>query len=81
MYDLTNYRHPGGSGFIVRIAGSDDTSDYNAKHRSSLLGRIEGFMIGSLAGWQGVVGGGNPPTGGFPSEEEDEEKHSEDSEE
>ena len=80
VYDLTDYRHPGGSGFILRIAGSDGTSDFNAKHRSSLLGRIEGFMIGSLAGWQGVVGGGSTHCAQFPSEEKDEEEDSVDSE-
>lgn len=81
MYDLTDYRHPGGSGLMLRIAGRDGTSDYNAKHSSSLLGRIGGYIVGPLEGWEGGAGDGNPPADEFPSEEDEEEEDGEDIEE
>jgi cytochrome b involved in lipid metabolism len=50
VYDLTNYskRHPGGSSWITKLAGTDGTQSYSDFHSAGLLRSIQGNKIGPL---------------------------------
>jgi len=53
VYDLSNFRHPGGSSRILNVAGTVEefTQKFNNQHgRSrSVKSRLEGYVIGNLA--------------------------------
>ena len=53
VYDLTKWigSHPGGSGAITSLCGTDGTSGFNAMHRnqSKPEARLAGYLLGTLA--------------------------------
>ena len=53
VYDLTKWisAHPGGSGAIVSLCGTDGTKDFRAMHgnQSKPEARLAGFLLGPLA--------------------------------
>ena len=53
VYDLTKWigSHPGGSGAIASLCGTDGTSEFNAMHRnqSKPEARLAGYLLGPLA--------------------------------
>ena len=53
VYDLTKWigSHPGGSGAITSLCGTDGTSGFNAMHRnqSKPEARLAGYLLGPLA--------------------------------
>lgn len=53
VYDLTKWigSHPGGSGAITSLCGTDGTSGFNAMHRnqSKPESRLAGYLLGPLA--------------------------------
>ena len=52
VYDLTKWikSHPGGSGAILSLCGTDGTSEFNAMHRnqSKPEARLAGYLLGPL---------------------------------
>jgi cytochrome b involved in lipid metabolism len=52
VYDLTKWikSHPGGSGAIASLCGTDGTSEFNAMHRnqSKPEARLAGYLLGPL---------------------------------
>ena len=52
VYDLTNWikSHPGGSGAIVGLCGTDGSSSFNARHggQSSPKSTLAGYLLGPL---------------------------------
>ena len=53
VYDLTKWigSHPGGSGAIASLCGTDGTSEFNGMHRnqSKPEARLAGYLLGPLA--------------------------------
>ena len=53
VYDLTNWinSHPGGSGAIRGLCGTDGTAEFSAKHQgqSNPESRLKGYLLGPLA--------------------------------
>lgn len=53
VYDLTKWigSHPGGSGAITSLCGTDGTSGFNAMHRnqSKPEARLAGYLLGKLS--------------------------------
>ena len=53
VYDLTKWigSHPGGSGAIASLCGTDGTSSFNAMHRNQNKpeARLAGYLLGPLA--------------------------------
>jgi cytochrome b involved in lipid metabolism len=52
VYDLTDYvdRHPGGSGFIVNIAGKDGNQAFESFHSQNRLRNFDQYIVGPLVG-------------------------------
>lgn len=52
VYDLTNwiYSHPGGSGAILSLCGTEATASFNAQHanQSRPSSRLSGYLLGPL---------------------------------
>ena len=53
VYDLTKWigSHPGGSGAIASLCGTDGTSEFNSMHRNQNKpeARLAGYLLGPLA--------------------------------
>ena len=53
VYNLTNWinSHPGGSGAIISLCGTEATSSFNAQHanQSRPSSRLSGYLLGPLA--------------------------------
>ena len=53
VYDLTKWisSHPGGSGAIRALCGTDGTAEFNSQHRGegTPTARLAGYLLGSLA--------------------------------
>jgi cytochrome b involved in lipid metabolism len=53
VYDLTKWigSHPGGSGAIRSLCGTDGTSEFNSQHRGAGTpqARLAGYLLGPLA--------------------------------
>jgi cytochrome b involved in lipid metabolism len=53
VYDLTKWisSHPGGSGAIRALCGTDGTSEFNSQHRGegTPTARLAGYLLGPLA--------------------------------
>ncbi|KAK1977528.1 cytochrome b5-like heme/steroid binding domain-containing protein [Colletotrichum cereale] len=57
VYDVTSYLndHPGGKDVLVESAGTDATHDFEfTGHSSTARDALQGFFIGSLAGYTEV---------------------------
>jgi cytochrome b involved in lipid metabolism len=53
VYDLTNWinQHPGGSGAIRGLCGTDGSTEFASKHKgqSNPESRLNGYLLGPLA--------------------------------
>jgi cytochrome b involved in lipid metabolism len=53
VYDLTRWigSHPGGSGAIRSLCGTDGTAEFNSQHRGegTPQARLAGYLLGPLA--------------------------------